>query len=58
MFDPVIDMRHGGYKPDAKHKTDLDASKVKKLLDVCQNIALLIILGLSALFFFLAINLH
>lgn len=29
LFDPVIDMRHGGYKKDAKHKTDLDASKLK-----------------------------
>merc|ERR1712050_275191 len=24
FFDPVIDGRHGGYGPDAKHKTDLN----------------------------------
>ena len=24
FFDPVIDARHGGYGPDAKHKTDLN----------------------------------
>ncbi|ETW93125.1 MAG: hypothetical protein ETSY2_51980, partial [Candidatus Entotheonella gemina] len=24
LFDPVIDARHGGYKKDDKHKTDLD----------------------------------
>ena len=24
LFDPVIDARHGGYKKDNKHKTDLD----------------------------------
>jgi len=24
FFDPVIDKRHGGYGPDAKHKTDLN----------------------------------
>lgn len=29
FFDPVIDGRHGGYKPDAKHKTDLDFTKLK-----------------------------
>merc|ERR1719460_2325710 len=28
LFDPVIDIRHGGYKPDAKHPTDLDISKL------------------------------
>merc|ERR1719305_1455749 len=28
LFDPVIDIRHGGYKPDAKHPTDLDTSKL------------------------------
>merc|ERR1719428_844984 len=28
LFDPVIDIRHGGYKPDAKHPTDLDVSKL------------------------------
>lgn len=26
FFDQVIDLRHGGYKKDAKHKTDLDPS--------------------------------
>ena len=26
LFDPVIDARHGGYKKDDKHKTDLDPS--------------------------------
>nr|BDA39159.1 creatine kinase [Thoracophelia sp. 1 KU-2021] len=29
FFDPVIDKRHGGYAPDAKHKTDLDFTKVQ-----------------------------
>jgi len=24
FFDPIIDARHGGYGPDAKHKTDLN----------------------------------
>jgi creatine kinase len=28
LFDPVIEICHGGYKPDAKHLTDLDASKL------------------------------
>jgi len=29
LFDPVIDERHGGYGPDAKHPSDMDASKIK-----------------------------
>jgi len=28
IFDPVIDIRHGGYKPDARHETDMDMSKL------------------------------
>nr|AAD36984.1 dimeric creatine kinase [Chaetopterus variopedatus] len=28
LLDPVIDARHGGYGPDAKHPTDLDYSKI------------------------------
>merc|ERR1719399_2238743 len=28
LFDPVIDIRHGGYGADAKHPTDLDTSKL------------------------------
>ena len=28
LFDPIIDERHGGFKPGDKHKTDLDFSKV------------------------------
>ena len=28
FFDPIIDQRHGGFKPNDKHKTDLDYSKV------------------------------
>jgi creatine kinase len=28
LFDPVIDERHGGYPPDAKHPTNLDLSQV------------------------------
>jgi hypothetical protein len=28
LFDPVIDIRHGGYKPDAKHPTNLDPSQL------------------------------
>jgi|Transcript_3510 creatine kinase len=29
LFDPVIDERHGGYGADAKHPSDMDASKIK-----------------------------
>ena len=29
FFDPVIDRRHGGYKADAKHKTDLNWQNLK-----------------------------
>merc|ERR1719359_1000831 len=28
LFDPVIDIRHGGYAPDAKHPTDLNVAKL------------------------------
>merc|ERR1719326_2221168 len=28
LFDPVIDIRHGGYPANAKHPTDLDTSKL------------------------------
>ena len=28
LFDPVIDERHGGHGPDAKHTSDMDVSKV------------------------------
>merc|ERR1719271_1429726 len=28
LFDPVIDILHGGYKPDAVHPTDLDFTKL------------------------------
>merc|ERR1719326_1263917 len=28
LFDPVIDIRHGGYKPDAVHPTNLDVTKL------------------------------
>merc|ERR1719446_2018546 len=28
LFDPVIDLRHGGYSPAAIHPTDLDISKL------------------------------
>lgn len=31
LFDPVIDGRHGGYPPDAKHPTDLDYTKLSDL---------------------------
>jgi creatine kinase len=30
LFDPVIDMRHGGYAADAKHPTNLDITQVIK----------------------------
>jgi creatine kinase len=30
LFDPVINERHGGYGPDAKHPTNLDLSQVIK----------------------------
>ena len=29
LLDPIIEMRHGGYKKTDKHKTDLDATKLK-----------------------------
>lgn len=29
LLDPVIEMRHGGYKKTDKHKTDLDCTKIK-----------------------------
>ncbi|XP_002730966.1 creatine kinase U-type, mitochondrial-like [Saccoglossus kowalevskii] len=29
LFDPVISDRHGGYPKNAKHPTDLDASKIR-----------------------------
>ncbi|XP_066912788.1 creatine kinase, testis isozyme-like isoform X3 [Clytia hemisphaerica] len=29
FFDPVIEGRHNGYKPDAKHKTDLNFENLK-----------------------------
>uniref|UniRef100_H3ASR4 creatine kinase n=1 Tax=Latimeria chalumnae TaxID=7897 RepID=H3ASR4_LATCH len=29
LFDPVIEDRHGGYKPTDKHKTDLNAANLK-----------------------------
>merc|ERR1719262_523110 len=28
LFDPVINLRHGGYGPNTKHPTDLDPFKV------------------------------
>merc|ERR1719253_215754 len=30
LFDPVIDLRHGGYAADAKHPTDLNVSKLSQ----------------------------
>jgi creatine kinase len=29
LLDPVIDQRHGGYKPDQKHQTDLNPENLK-----------------------------
>ena len=29
LLDPVIQDRHGGYKPTDKHKTDLNSSNLK-----------------------------
>lgn len=29
FFDVIVDKRHGGYAPNAKHKTDLDWTKLK-----------------------------
>lgn len=29
LLDPVIEDRHGGYKPTDKHKTDLTAANLK-----------------------------
>ena len=29
LLDPVIEDRHGGYKPSDKHKTDLDPEHLK-----------------------------
>jgi creatine kinase len=34
LFDPVIDVLHGGYAPTAKHTTDLDASALGGPVDV------------------------
>merc|ERR1719247_2691776 len=31
LFDPVIAIRHNGYKSDAKHPTDLDTSKLSSV---------------------------
>ena len=31
LFDPVIDKRHGGYGPDAKHPTNLDIDKISDI---------------------------
>ena len=28
LMDPIIEARHGGYKADAKHPTDLDFTKI------------------------------
>ena len=28
LFDPVIDVRHGGYGPSAKHPTDLEINRI------------------------------
>merc|ERR1711959_272326 len=32
LFDPVIDIRHGGYASNEKHPTDLDVSKLSNTL--------------------------
>lgn len=29
LLDPIIEDRHGGYKPDDKHKTDLDPENLQ-----------------------------
>lgn len=29
LLDPVIEDRHGGYKPTDKHKTDLNSANLK-----------------------------
>lgn len=29
LFDPVIEDRHGGYKPTDQHKTDLNAGNLQ-----------------------------
>lgn len=29
LFDPVIEDRHGGYKPSDQHKTDLNADNLQ-----------------------------
>lgn len=31
LLDPVIEDRHGGYKPSDKHKTDLNADNLQVL---------------------------
>lgn len=35
LLDPVIEDRHGGYKPSDKHKTDLNAGNLKVLEPLC-----------------------
>jgi creatine kinase len=32
LFDPASDFRHGGYKADAKHPTDMDTGKLSTTL--------------------------
>ena len=29
LLDPIIEDRHGGYKPTDKHKTDLNSANLK-----------------------------
>ena len=40
LFDPVIDARHGGYKKNDKHKTNLDPSHLKGGDDLDPNYVL------------------
>lgn len=37
LLDPVIEDRHGGYKPSDKHKTDLNAGNLKVRCKKLQN---------------------
>lgn len=38
LLDPIIQDRHGGYKPSDKHKTDLNSNNLKVWRPVCSFI--------------------
>lgn len=42
LLDPVIEDRHGGYKPTDKHKTDLNPENLQVCLQSSSNLKLFI----------------